>query len=696
MKERIEEGLIKGAIDAIPVIKAEKILAQMKSSICKIIGNEIGTGFFCKFLYKNEQIPVLMTNYHVIDDYFINNNKQMSIYINEKLKIIDLNKNSKIYSSNNKEYDLMIIKLKDIEKNITLEIDNNIFIDNSEASFKNHSIYVLHYPNGGKPSISFGYGLERLNNYDIKHLCNTNHGSSGGPILSLLTNKIIGIHKGCIRDNKNNNKYNIGTFLRFPLSKISDYKMNKNLNLINNNNIENRGMKKIKNLNSIKKESDNNLNIIKINNKNNNNILNQNKFNFINNNFRFNNINNNNSFNNSKLNKSLKKNNHSNNNSYYRHRSISLNKSKDKDSTNSFNNQFLVTEKIDKRSESNQKKVKTIQIFKKVCANGLQNIGAINNMNPTLQCFAHVEILVKYLLEKKNEIKRNKDKNKLTNAFLELIENIWDNNSKKEYAPFNFKNLICEMNPLFRGLIYNDVKDLILFLIETMNEELNKVQNMQHFDNAETNNYMENLNSYLIYLKNNYQSIIFDNFYGVYNFKTTCSNCGNIYYSNDNFNFLIFPLERIRKFKNKILNNITIKDCFEYYESPKNLTGDNKYFCNKCNGLKNGVYVCNLVMVPKILIIILNRGKGTKLNVKIDFDENIDTNTFNLNNKCINKNYKLIGIVTNYDLHFIAFCKSFVDNNWYKYNDSIVSPSTFNEAKKSGEHNILFYYSNNK
>ena len=154
----------------------------------------------------------------------------MSIYINEKLKIIDLNKNSKIYSSNSKEYDLMIIKLKDIEKNITLEIDNNIFIDNSEASFKNHSIYVLHYPNGGKPSISFGYGLERLNNYDIKHLCNTNHGSSGGPILSLLTNKIIGIHKGCIRDNKNNNKYNIGTFLRFPLSKISDYKMNKNLN----------------------------------------------------------------------------------------------------------------------------------------------------------------------------------------------------------------------------------------------------------------------------------------------------------------------------------------------------------------------------------------------------------------------------------------------------------------------------------
>ena len=40
---------------------------------------------------------------------------------------------------------------------------------------------------------------------------------------------------------------------------------------------------------------------------------------------------------------------------------------------------------------------------------------------------------------------------------------------------------------------------------------------------------------------------------------------------------------------------------------------------------------------------------------------------------------------------FIAFCKSFVDGKWYKYNDAIVSPSSFNEAKNTGVPYILFY-----
>jgi len=66
MEERVEEGLMKGSIDSIPLEKMEKILNQMKNCICKIVGNKTGTGFFCKILYKNELIPVLMTNYHMM------------------------------------------------------------------------------------------------------------------------------------------------------------------------------------------------------------------------------------------------------------------------------------------------------------------------------------------------------------------------------------------------------------------------------------------------------------------------------------------------------------------------------------------------------------------------------------------------------------------------------------------------------
>ena len=111
----------------------------------------------------------------------------------------------------------MIIKLIENEINNYLEIDQNIFKFNSEDSYKDEPIYILHFPKGDKASVSYGKGFEKINEFDIKHLCSTDSGSSGGPILSKTTNKVIGIHKGAIP--KRN--YNIGTFLKFPLNQIN-------------------------------------------------------------------------------------------------------------------------------------------------------------------------------------------------------------------------------------------------------------------------------------------------------------------------------------------------------------------------------------------------------------------------------------------------------------------------------------------
>ena len=75
----------------------------------------------------------------------------------------------------------------------------------------------MHYPNAGKASVSRGTGIEKINDYDIKHLCNTEVGSSGGPILFYLTNKVIGIHKGFLKKG-----FNLGTFLKFPLNELNN------------------------------------------------------------------------------------------------------------------------------------------------------------------------------------------------------------------------------------------------------------------------------------------------------------------------------------------------------------------------------------------------------------------------------------------------------------------------------------------
>ena len=96
-----------------------------------------------------------------------------------------------------------------------------------------------------------------------------------------------------------------------------------------------------------------------------------------------------------------------------------------------------------------------------------------------------------------------------------------------------------------------------------------------------------------------------------------------------------------------------------------------------------------------MLIINLNRGKGLQFNIKIFCDENLDISDF-IYKQQGNVKYKLIGVVTRFgpsgeNGHFIAFCKSFVDRKWYKYNDALVTSSSFNDAKNTGVPYILFY-----
>ena len=90
----------------------------------------------------------------------------------------------------------------------------------------------MHHPNAEEAKVSFGSGIEKVNDYDIKHFCHTEPGSSGGPILSKITNKVIGIHKGSIGKGKCD--YNIGTFLKYPLSRLK-YKKKVSNNIYNVN-----------------------------------------------------------------------------------------------------------------------------------------------------------------------------------------------------------------------------------------------------------------------------------------------------------------------------------------------------------------------------------------------------------------------------------------------------------------------------
>ena len=199
------------------------ILNQLSKCICKIENKKgNGTGFFCSI---NEKLKVLITNNHIIDEQIILENSKIRVTLNDDkdFKIINL-KDKKYYTD--EKYDTTILEINPEKDNIDnfLELDKEIFEYNAD---KPKSVYLLQYPcidyYKQKAAVSYGIIKKAVDEYNIIHYCCTENGSSGSPILNILNNKLIGIHKESIK-NKN---YNRGTLLKYPINEYLQKYFNK-------------------------------------------------------------------------------------------------------------------------------------------------------------------------------------------------------------------------------------------------------------------------------------------------------------------------------------------------------------------------------------------------------------------------------------------------------------------------------------
>ena len=143
--------------DSVPINILETIIEQSKKSICKIKCKKggYGTGFFCiiPFPDKFHQLPVLMTNNHVIDkEGIIKGNKIQFTINNDKINVeIIIDEIRRIYT--NEKYDITIIEINENDKldmNSFLEIDYQIYKDNLNDIYKDKSIYLIGHPKGGE------------------------------------------------------------------------------------------------------------------------------------------------------------------------------------------------------------------------------------------------------------------------------------------------------------------------------------------------------------------------------------------------------------------------------------------------------------------------------------------------------------------------------------------------------------------
>ena len=359
---------------------------------------------------------------------------------------------------------------------------------------------------------------------------------------------------------------------------------------------------------------------------------------------------------------------------------------------------------------------------------GLANIGATCYMNSTLQCLSNIKQLTNYFLIYHNIFIEDKSFYDMTYEYSNLIENLWGekNNSKRYYEPYNFKTKIGEKNPLFAGIAANDSKDLILFIFQELHKELNHIENQY---NININNELNNINSdqtneeleYKIFSNDYYKvnnSFIQKLFYGEQATINFCHNCSIKRYNFNIFSFLIFPLEKVREFlvqRNQIFEKVTLKDCFMHWVSDEIMTGTNQMYCNKCNSQSDYTMFNRIYKHPEILTIILNRGKGLEFNVEFEYPEKIVINEFinfgdnpNYENNDDIIEYELISVILHIGEssmagHFVAVCKSPVDNCWYLYNDAMVSKCEQSPNKNRNNNTtlesipyVLFYQTTKK
>jgi len=132
------------------------------------------------------------------------------------------------------------------------------------------------------------------------------------------------------------------------------------------------------------------------------------------------------------------------------------------------------------------------------------------------------------------------------------------------------------MNSLFKGIQANDTKDLILFILETIYNELNEVNNNINGNNNYVNplDYNTVFVYFSIFFRKNYNSIISNLFYGMNNSMMICCSYQRTLHYVQCFIILIFPFEEVRKYKGYNQNIVYTFDCFDYNEKQDFMVGD--------------------------------------------------------------------------------------------------------------------------
>jgi len=334
---------------------------------------------------------------------------------------------------------------------------------------------------------------------------------------------------------------------------------------------------------------------------------------------------------------------------------------------------------------------------------GLRNLGNTCFMNAIIQCLSNTPELVDYFLSGEsyqndiNILTKFGSNGELAVELAEMLKQLWSSQFKC-ISPKDFRSCISTHMPLFTGNEQQDAHEFFTMLMEKLHADLNRAPSISPAaalaPNLETHlavkKFWENHT-----LRNS--SVISELFEGLLLSTLICRACGTKSDTFETFTCLSLPIPSATR--------TTLIDCLRLFTEPEVMSGEAMWDCTMCKSKREAVKHIQFCRLPRILVLHLKRFSyegmwRQKLTTPVEFPlENLDVNQFLYVGQAGQKpHYELYGIVNHSGTieggHYVASCKNYKRNRWYKFDDNEVSDLAAGDVRgtQAGTQAYVLFY----
>lgn len=328
---------------------------------------------------------------------------------------------------------------------------------------------------------------------------------------------------------------------------------------------------------------------------------------------------------------------------------------------------------------------------------GLINLGNTCYINTSLQNLIHcTPFIAKFLEVSNNILQRKSNSAPISEAFYELLLQIYDNNNQEDYInPGGFVEKFTSLHNQFYGNQEHDSQEFCRFLLQDFNCELNSVTNPSVYkkEMAYDRDKKKMFKNYKNDCHTKENSIITDIFIGYFSFEYNCE-CGFKEFSFSQF--LDLPVQM-----NTGINGFDLFQMLQnnFYKKSYVDMGENCRFCKRTSKKEE---IMRVAYLPQVLIISLQRinpKNGMKNDAPVRFYEGLDLREIidaEISDGSSTK-YNLFAITNHIGEintgHYFSYIK--IDKNWYCFEDSKVYKVGYKINMTSKEVYTLFYMRSN-